>query len=400
MLAFSAATASAAPTPGAYKQNDFGGFRNILPPAQGANANSNQIAAFEANGNYPPHTSDQQLSMYSNLLYATPGLQASQIHNFYKDASFGVMPTHVARTYSPRSDVTIERDQFGVPHIYGATREGTMFGAGYAVAEDRLFMIDALRHAARAQLSSFAGGANAAMDESIWADTPYNESDLQRQYDRADELYGQDGVQIQTDVNNYVAGVNKFISEACTDPTQAARRVQPDRPVPEHLSAGPPMEGRRRDRHRLAGRRDLRQGRRRRARRRTGSRRRPSSGSAPSTGRKVWADFQSFNDPEAPTTVHGKSFPYGQPPAQAAGVALPDPGTVQPANVVQSASASAQSLGRPRAWRQAPGRDPEALPAAPRRFQRAARLGARVGRAATPSAVIGSAGRLLVACRS
>ena len=173
MLAFSAATASAAPpTPGAYKQNDFGGFRNILPPAQGANANSNQIAAFEATGNYPPHTSDQQLSMYSNLLYATPGLQASQIHNFYKDASFGVMPAQVARTYSPRGDVTIERDQFGVPHIYGATRKGTMFGAGYAAGEDRLFMIDALRHAARAQLSSFAGGANAAMDESVWPTRP------------------------------------------------------------------------------------------------------------------------------------------------------------------------------------------------------------------------------------
>ena len=179
--------------PGAYKQNDFGGFRNILPPAQGANANANQIAAFEANGTYPPHTSDQQLSMYSNLLYATPGLQASQIPNFYKDASFGVMPANVERTYSPRGDVTIQRDQFGVPHIYGATRKGTMFGAGYAAAEDRLFMIDALRHAARAQLSSFAGGSNAAMDESIWADTPYNESELQRQYDRADELYGQHG---------------------------------------------------------------------------------------------------------------------------------------------------------------------------------------------------------------
>src|SRR5207244_8338566 len=75
-----------------------------------------------------------------------------------------------------------------------------------------------LRHAARAQLSSFAGGSNTAMDESIWADTPYRESELQSQYDRADELYGQQGKQIQTDVTNYVAGVNQFISEACANP--------------------------------------------------------------------------------------------------------------------------------------------------------------------------------------
>src|SRR3989442_3620463 len=81
-------------------------------------------------------------------------------------------------------------------------------------------MIDVLRHAARAQLSSFAGGSNTAMDQSIWADTPYNESELQQQYDRADELYGQPGIQIQTDVNNYVAGVNKFIDEACANPVK------------------------------------------------------------------------------------------------------------------------------------------------------------------------------------
>ena len=341
MLAFSAAAASAAPpTPGAYKQNDFGGFRNILPPAQGANANSNQIAAFEATGNYPPHTSDQQLSMYSNLLYATPGLQASQIHNFYKDASFGVMPAQVARTYSPRGDVTIERDQFGVPHIYGATRKGTMFGAGYAAGEDRLFMIDALRHAARAQLSSFAGGANAAMDESVWADTPYNEADLQRQYDRADELYGQQGVQIQTDVNNYVAGVNKFISEACANPMKLPGEynlIAPSQSIclPGHqwkvadviaiasLVAGIFGKG---GGGELGAAQSLET-----AQQRFGA----------STGRKVWGDFQSFNDPEAPTTVQGTRFPYGQPPAQASGVAMPDPGTVQAAHVVQSESGSA-----------------------------------------------------------
>jgi acyl-homoserine lactone acylase PvdQ len=346
LLALSAATASAAPPiPGAYKQNDFGGFRNILPPAQGANANSNQIAAFEAHGTYPPHTSDQQLSMYSNLLYATPGLQAAQISDYYKDASFGVMPANVTRTYSPRGDVTIERDKLGVPHIYGATRKGTMFGTGYATAEDRLFMIDALRHAARAQLSSFAGGANAAMDESVWADTPYNESELQQQYDRAPALYGQPGVQIQTDVNNYVAGINKFIDEACTNPIKLPGEynlIDPSQSIclPGHqwkvtdviaiasLVAGIFGKG---GGGQLGAAQSLET-----AQQRFGA----------STGRKVWADFQSFNDPEAPTTVQGTSFPYGQPPAQANGVAMPDPGTVQPAHVVQSASGASGASAR------------------------------------------------------
>lgn len=341
LLALGAATAGAAPpTPGAYRQNDYGGFRNILPPAQGANANLAQIGAFEANGTYPPHTSDQQLSMYTGLMYATPGLQASQIPSFYKDASFGVKPANVERTYSPRGDVTIVRDTYGVPHIYGATRAGTMFGAGYVAAEDRLFMIDVLRHAARAQLSSFAGGSNTAMDESIWAETPYRESELQAQYDHADELYGQRGIQLQQDVNNYVAGVNKFISEACADPSKLPGEyslIDPSQSVclPGHqwkvtdviatasLVAGIFGQG---GGGELGLARSLEA-----AIQRFGATR----------GRRVWRDFQEFNDPEAPTTVHGKSFPYGQPPAHPRGVALPDPGTLQPANVVQSSSGGA-----------------------------------------------------------
>ena len=69
-VALSAATASAAPTPGPYQQNDYRGFRNVLPPAQGANANANQIAAHQAScqpppcESYPPHTSGRQLRMY------------------------------------------------------------------------------------------------------------------------------------------------------------------------------------------------------------------------------------------------------------------------------------------------------------------------------------------------
>ena len=95
--------------------------------------------------------------------------------------------------------MTIVRDQFGVPRIYGETRAGAMFGAGYIAAEDRMFFIDALRHAGRAQLASFAGGSegNREMDRSVWADTPYrNDAELQVQYDLADEAYGADGIQV------------------------------------------------------------------------------------------------------------------------------------------------------------------------------------------------------------
>jgi acyl-homoserine lactone acylase PvdQ len=75
--------------------------------------------------------------------------------------------------------VTIQRDStYGVPRIYGDTRSDVMFGAGYAGAADRLFLMDVLRHTGRAQLSTFLGGSNAAADADQWAFSPYTEDGL------------------------------------------------------------------------------------------------------------------------------------------------------------------------------------------------------------------------------
>ena len=140
------------------------------------------LEQFELGHTYPPHSTDQ-LSMYENLVYNTPGLTYAQIPNFFKDSSFGTQPGNVERTYSPRAGCTVQRDNFGVAHVYGVTRSDTIFCAGYVGAEDRLFFMDVLRHAGRAQLSGFAGGANKAMDADVWSNSPYTEADLQAQID-------------------------------------------------------------------------------------------------------------------------------------------------------------------------------------------------------------------------
>src|SRR3954469_23064501 len=188
---------TAGPTPGAYQAHDGKGFRDILPPGTRGRYNAVELAAFLASGQTVPHCCDQ-LGMYRDLVYATPGLTAAQVPSFFKDSSFGVAPGQAERTYSPRSDVTIVRDKaFGVPHVYGSTRDGAMFGLGYAGAEDRLFFMDLLPHAGRAELASFAGGANAAQDAEQWTVAPYTEADLQRQADQLDDVLGPTGAVIQ-----------------------------------------------------------------------------------------------------------------------------------------------------------------------------------------------------------
>ncbi|MFL6222956.1 MAG: penicillin acylase family protein [Actinomycetes bacterium] len=313
-----------------YATNDAGGFHDILPPGANGLANGIQLAAFLTTGQRPPH-SDDQLAMYRDLMYATPGLHPGDLGRSYKDSTFGVNPEDVETTVTPRADVTIVRDKgFGVPHIYGATRAGAMFGAGYAAAQDRLFFIDVLRHLGRAQLSSFAGGApgNRAMDQEQWSLAPYTEDDLQHQIDQFDDLYGAEGRQLQTDLDNYVAGINQYISEAKLDPTKMpgeyAAIGKPLGPTPwkgtdviatASLIGGIFGKG---------GGGEL-------ANAEVYQSAIAKFGGGPGT--QVWQDFRRANDPEAPTTVHnGQTFPYqdrpGIAPESNPAVALPDAGSL------------------------------------------------------------------------
>jgi acyl-homoserine lactone acylase PvdQ len=328
--------ASAAVQP--FRTNDFGGFRNILPPGSNGLATGPDIALFFSTGQRPKHSSEQ-LAMYGDLVYATPGLTRPQVQNFFKDASFGVRPSDVERTYSPRHDVTILRDKgFGVPHVYGTTRAGAMFGAGYVGAEDRLFFMDVLRHLGRAQLSSFVGGAdgNRAFDASQWAIAPYKESDLQKQFDRGDDLYGELGRQVQRDGIQYVAGINKYIADAKLNPATkmpgeyaAINRPQGPDPwkVTDVIATAALIGGI----FGTGGGRELDSALiLQEAQKRFGNQ----------EGVRVFRDFRSAEDPEAPTTVLGKEFPYQAPPTnQAPGsVALPDPGSVHKLELARPAS--------------------------------------------------------------
>ena len=337
-----APSAHAAVTP--YGTDDAGGFRNVLPPGQKGTANAVDLAAFTATGTYPEHWVDQQ-PLYDGLLYASPTLTRGQVDEYFKDATFGVKEDDVASTVAPRDGVTIVRDAgYGVPHVYGETRGDVMFGAGYAGAQDRLFLMDILRHTGRAELSSFAGGSpgNREMDRTQWALAPYTEEDLQRQIDMADDLYGDEGRQLQADLGEYVAGINAYIAEARLDPSKLPAEYAAFGKAPRDwtgtdviatasLIGGIFGKG---------GGRELRSALAMQAFEQRFGRR---------AGRAVWSDFRSKNDPEAPTTVDKGRFPYQTTGAFAKrGLALPDRGSVRftpVAEPVEGRAADTASFG-------------------------------------------------------
>src|SRR6476661_3474093 len=48
----------------------------------------------------------------------------------------------VAQTNSLAKDVTIYRDTYGVPHVFGRTDASTVFGFAYAQAEDNFWRVE------------------------------------------------------------------------------------------------------------------------------------------------------------------------------------------------------------------------------------------------------------------
>jgi len=339
------------PEPGEYQENDFGDGQvfNIAPPGQNGLTRAQDAAAFLATGERPPHQADQN-DMYANLVYEAPNLKSSEILDFFKDGSFGVPAGEVEKTTNPQclvvvppspnsehcDDVTVVRDSFGVPHIYGQNRAALMFGIGYVTGMDRLFLADVLRNGGRGQISSFVGGSpgNRAQDADTFAAAPYaSEAEYQQQIDQADDIYGQDGFQIQEDVANYTDGMNQWIAETRVDPVGKldalyAATGHPEGPEPWRqtdivatgaLVAGIFGKGGGGEIGSTTAFQD--------ARRVLG----------PKRGTKVWKDFRSADDPEAPRTVKRGDFPY-QVPRGRRGAALPDSGSLEAVPTVKESS--------------------------------------------------------------
>jgi penicillin G amidase len=64
-----------------------------------------------------------------------------------------------------QSPVTVERDNWGVPHIRAGSVEDLAEAQGYVMAQDRLWQMDLLRRAARGQLSEVLGPATLRIDK-------------------------------------------------------------------------------------------------------------------------------------------------------------------------------------------------------------------------------------------
>lgn len=197
----------------------YGRVWNILPPGSHGNVTALDLVqvgpSTTATATTPSNFADQ-LEMYDALTKKAPAnLTVTDIGRLFKTAGF--TPEQVVSTSTPKDGVEIERDQFGVPYITGETHADVMFGAGYAAIEDRMFLMDILRHTGAARMVEFVGDTpgNVAMDRQQLQLAPYTPEEAAAQLEKAAARAGAAGAGFLADADAFLAGINQAQSDLC-----------------------------------------------------------------------------------------------------------------------------------------------------------------------------------------
>ncbi|WP_188110504.1 penicillin acylase family protein [Aeromicrobium ginsengisoli] len=216
-----AAAATTAPSPAT--ADSYGTVRNIVPAGQRGSINALQLAQVLLGGsltavdgkNAPKNYADQ-LEMYDDLAKHTPTqITDAVVDKDYKKAGF--VPEKVISTETPKPGVTIVRDAYGVPYITGKTYTDTMFGAGFAGTQDRMFLMDALRHLGAGRGAEFVGGTpgNIAMDRAQVRSAYYTPKEAQDQLQIIADENGAEGQRLLEGADAYLAGINAAQNQMC-----------------------------------------------------------------------------------------------------------------------------------------------------------------------------------------
>ncbi len=106
--------------------------------------------------------------------------------------------------------VSIHRDALGVPHVRGETAEATLYGAGYAAAQDRLFQLEFLRRLGKGTLAEVLGAEVLPLDRQART-TGYTDAEVRAMLDALPAEY-------RRLFSAAVQGINAYIAQALQAP--------------------------------------------------------------------------------------------------------------------------------------------------------------------------------------
>lgn len=290
---------------GAAGRHDYASVaRSVLPPGEYGGLDFSN-----------PHATDQA-RIYDGLTLKFDRVSAADLAAGFKPAPLWSGSEKAERVERPGRGVTIGRDAWGVPHVFGKTEEAVMYGAGYAAAEDRGLLMELSRYAGRLACIDAPGfdAFSVALSGKTFVPSAATEARLAAQV-RFLQQAGAVGRQELRDIDAYVAGINAQRRAAQLPGIAPWTRVDVVATtclLGARFGSGGGQELRSAELLRLL---------------------QTSRGDA--QGLAAWNDLRELQDPETPTTLATR-FPYGPPQAGAPG----------PGNVVPTGSTSPPSTAR------------------------------------------------------
>jgi hypothetical protein len=238
-----------------------------------------------------PTTDDStdQLALYDGLTPLRDAVTDTDIEELFLPMDFEPIGATTEEP-TPRDDVTILYDEFGVPHITGETREALAFGAGWVTARDRGLLIDLGRGPARAAVADVPGINAFSLVTSAQEFVPSaaTEQLVTEQVQLLIDTFGEEGEQIVADAQAYADGLTAYWETNGLDrpPATVNDVIATTAFIGSIFGAGGGGEAR--NAEFLASlRTEL----------------------GDEQGRLVWEDFLQVDDPEAPTTIEER-FEY------------------------------------------------------------------------------------------
>ncbi|MEA2433521.1 MAG: hypothetical protein QOG54_978 [Actinomycetota bacterium] len=216
---------------------------SISPPGQHGEITAVQFAAGQTSGDWGEHYQDL-LPIYASLV-DDDDVAEDELGKYFHPMQFGP-GADAGEPYSPIEGVTVYRDKYGIPSIYAPDTKKASFALGYVSAEDRMFEMDAFRHAARGTLASFIGAGDNDANLKMDIDTRregYTADEVQAMFDKLDDKYGQYGKDVQEGLQSFADGINSRIAEMKMDPSLCSVEYQAiGQPCPQHPDDWEPLD--------------------------------------------------------------------------------------------------------------------------------------------------------------
>jgi acyl-homoserine lactone acylase PvdQ len=262
----------------------------------------------EAGGFPPPPGADQQAKMYDAL---TPLFNhvtsADLLADFKSDALGATGPGPFTNEQVAHPGVTIRRDSFDVPHIFGKTRDDVTWASGWVLAEDRGLLLEQARYDSRVAAIDVPGVSAIGLVSNLETFEP--SAQTEREVSKQGNVLlsrGAKGRAVLHDIDVYLQGINAYFRA--------------------HRSSNAPFT--RTDIYAFNALKDQFVG--------EGGGDEPTRSEFLSAlqrkfgakkGRKIWNDLREANDPEAPASVPGK-VRFQAPPRNDSGNVTLDSGSL------------------------------------------------------------------------